>query len=142
MLCGVSEFKDLFKKQPPITDDQIHTGKLVCTVQNFRIDFIRPWKTTLINQEARHIFIHHFLAAREGGDYADEDIPSRLLTAEQIGSLLDAHMEYRRKCYRQCLSPPDEATVLKKKKRLAMNTRRRTVSGIDLVGVIRSILEP
>ena len=102
---------------------------LTCSLQHFRIDYERPWKDTQFNQLAKSIFVQSLLAAYKGGQYSKLRIPEQLLTASVIGTVLDNHMEYRRKSYRQYSKTQDTKVLNQVRKRRAMNARRLTVSG-------------
>lgn len=100
---------------------------LTCSVQSFRIDFVRPWKENAFNQVAKSVFSKSFLAMHKSGEYGGDDIPSALLTECVVGRVLDKQMEHRRRMYRQHSKPLSQADLDRIKKRKAMNARRATV---------------
>ena len=79
---------------------------------------------------AKDVFVKSFLSMLKSGEYCDVVIPASLATAKVVGIVLDKHMDYRRKLYREHLSPPSPADKDKVNKRKAMNTRKQTVSAI------------
>lgn len=134
MLFNAESIEDMVRKNPPISDEEMQgyldnddDCDLACTVQHFRVDFQRPWKTSPYNRHAKAVFVASFNAAHAGGEYREVEIPSTLLTSKVIGEVLDRHMEYRRKVYRTHQVPPTPADAIKLRKRKAANTRRQTV---------------
>ena len=134
-LFDVTSIRQLIEKNPPITDDEMQSyldgeDLVTCSLQHFRIDFQRPWKDTDFNKLAKNIFIKSFLAMYKSGEYDSDEvtIPASLLTPKVVGVVLDKHMDYRRKQYRDHLTPPTKEDQEKLAKRKAMNTRRQTVS--------------
>lgn len=133
-LFDVTSMKELIEKNPPITDEEMESflngeeSSLVCSLQHFRVDFQRPWKDTSFNQLAKEVFVQSFLATEKSGEYDETTIPPCLLTPKVVGIVLDKHMEYRRKQYRQHLKPLSEDELKRIAKRKAMTARRATVS--------------
>lgn len=124
--------EELVENNPPITDEEmknfVENGDLLtCTVQNFRIDFIRPWKDNKFNALAKSVFVKSFIAMYDSGEYSDGDLPNVLLAEWVIATVLDGHMEYRRKRYRQHFKPLSQEDLDRIKQRKAMNARRGTV---------------
>lgn len=125
--------KELMEKNKPISEAEMRSyldGKdlVTCSLQHYRIDFQRPWKDTDFNKLARDIFVKSFLSMQKGGEYSGEILPPCLLTAKVVGMVLDKHMDYRRKLYREYVSPRTQADKVKLLKQKAMNSRRQTVS--------------
>lgn len=134
LLFDVRSKKELVEKNPPISEEEMNSylddeGLLVCTVQRFRVDFERPWKTNVFNKEAKKVFIDSFLDAYLGGAYRETLLPPVLRERKIVGQVLDNHMEYRRKVYHRHLSPLSKEEEFALKKRRAANTRRQTVRG-------------
>lgn len=133
LLCNADSMDEVIKNNPPISDEEMKSflededDLLTCSVQCFRIDFIRPWKTNAFNTLAKDIFIKSLIATYRGGEYSDLAIPEKLLTEQAIGAVLDKHMEYRRLQYRQHGNPKTKADTDAIKKRRATNARRYTV---------------
>ena len=130
--------KELVEKNKPITEEEMQSylqgdDLLTCSLQHYRIDFQRPWKDTDFNKLAKDIFVKSFLSMQKSGEYSDTTIPSCLLTTKVIGEVLDNHMEYRRKQYRDYMSPPSKEDKVKLLRRKAMNARRQTVSAACVV---------
>ena len=57
---------------------------IICDVDHFRVDFIRGWKVLPLNQEARHVFIQHFLSCAKGGAFGLEPHVVPRLTSELV----------------------------------------------------------
>lgn len=106
-LLQYTSAKQLRRKYPPLTKKQIEAiaeneeGAISVTQDNFRVDFLHAWKTCLMNKEARCVFIDSYLAAVRGGMFAHPPIDPVLLHKEQVGSILDSHMAYLRRKYRE-----------------------------------------
>ena len=132
-LCDVDSMEGLIEKNPPISDEEMDSflvgedDLLSCTVQKFRIDFERPWKDNEFNRLAKSVFIKSLVAMYRSGEYSDLKVPEKLLDDRVVGAVLDNHMEYRRRLYRQNAKPPSKEDKEKLKKRKAMNARRSTV---------------
>lgn len=131
-LCNATTMDDIVANNPPITDEEmknfVDNGDLLtCTVQKFRIDFIRPWKDNKFNALAKSVFVKSFISMYDSGEYSDCDIPNVLLAEWVIAAVLDGHMEYRRKLYRQHFKPLSQEDIDRIKQRKAMNARRGTV---------------
>ncbi|KAI0647293.1 hypothetical protein C8Q79DRAFT_925855 [Trametes meyenii] len=132
-LCNAESMKELVKKNPPITDDEMDSflegedDMLTCTVQSFRVDFERPWKDNAFNRHADHVFARSLIKMYKGGNYSDHTVPDALLTELIISTVLEKHMEYRRKLYRQHLKPLKQEQLDKIKQRKAMNAHRSTL---------------
>ncbi|TCD61573.1 hypothetical protein EIP91_008247 [Steccherinum ochraceum] len=83
---------------PPLTDSEVTAiadgapDAIIVTEETFRIDLSRGWKTCELNQNARSVFIKHFLAVADGGGFARLQLPARLLDSRIIGDALDAHV--------------------------------------------------
>lgn len=133
LLCNATTKGDLIKNNPPISDEEMKSfledegDLLTCSVQCFRIDFIRPWKTNAFNTLAKDIFVKSLIATYRGGEYSDLEVPEKLLTEQAIGAVIDKHMEYRRQQYRQQANPKSKVDADALKKRRATNARRYTV---------------
>lgn len=133
-MCNAKTAKELIKNNPPISDEEMQSfldgedDLLTCSVQSFRIDFVRPWKENQFNQVAKSVFAKSFVAMYQSGEYAEFNIPSILVTERIVGILLDRQMEYRRRLYKQHSKPLSQADLDKIKKHKAMNARRATVS--------------
>lgn len=132
-LCDVNTKDELIAKNPPITKEEMDSflegedDMLTCSVQSFRVDFERPWKENDFNRLASDIFVKSFIKMYKGGSYPDYAIPDKLLTEKNVSTVLDKHMEYRRKLYRQHFKPLSKEDRDKIKQRKAMNARRYTV---------------
>ncbi|OJT09097.1 hypothetical protein TRAPUB_7 [Trametes pubescens] len=134
-LCDVECTPDLWKKNPPISKeemDSFNEGEddlLTCSVQSFRVDFVRPWKgkDSAFNCLAKNVFVRSLIKMYRGGEYSDHVVPDKLLTEKTVGVVLDKHMEYRRKQYRQQLKPLSKEDRDKISKRKAMNARKHTL---------------
>lgn len=88
-LLGFKTYKQLAGRHPPLTDEEIEgygfdTNGVVCTVAKFRIDFIHSWKDLAMNQDARHIFIEHFLSVAQGGAFPFSSEESTRVTYETV----------------------------------------------------------
>lgn len=138
-MCQNSETsQDLFKNQPPISDDEMKgfesgEGTLICTPTQFRIDFVRSWKKNALNKSARAIFIKDFLTAYGEGVYSSTHIPDGMVTEDSVGEVLDCHMIHRRSCYKELLQARTQEEINQCRKRKAMNARRSSVSTRNLV---------
>lgn len=118
---------------PPLTDEQIaaynkRDGSFILDARNYRIDFKASWKKFAFNKEARSIFIDHYLARVAGGAYFQNPTPPHLLTRENLGAVLDHHMDYCRKRWRLSDNPLDPKKALEIARKAAQTSRRRTVS--------------
>ncbi|TFK80375.1 hypothetical protein K466DRAFT_605389 [Polyporus arcularius HHB13444] len=86
---------------PTLSDDELvaylHHDMEGPTSRRFRIDFVRPWRTTIYNRAARGVFCHDFVRALGEGQYSPPD-PAWVLraTQEQVGEALDSHIRYLR----------------------------------------------
>ncbi|KAL1941491.1 hypothetical protein VTO73DRAFT_6930 [Trametes versicolor] len=132
-LCDVTTIDELVEKNPPISDDEMKSflagddDELTCSLQHFRVDFVRSWKENKFNQLAKSIFVKSFISMYKGGEYPDCTIPGKLLTELVVGIALDKHMDYRRKNYRRHLKPLSKEDKDLLKKRKAMSSRRGTI---------------
>lgn len=140
-LFDVTNMKELVAKNKPITDKEMKNNLdgedlITCSLQHYCIDFQRPWKDTDFNKLARDVFIKSFLVMQKSGKYSDEVIPPCLLTPKVVEVVLDKHMDYRCKLYRNYLSPLIEADTYKLLKWKAMKSRRQTVCTSTLLFLI------
>ncbi|OSD03003.1 hypothetical protein PYCCODRAFT_1467311 [Trametes coccinea BRFM310] len=131
-LLGCCDTSKLAERFPPLSDDDIASytngdGQIVCSPDNFRVDFHNSWKGFEFNVEARVIIINTFLAKVRGGAFAAQPIPGRLLTEEVIGAVVDQYMISLRRAYRSQVKPPDKESTDKTKRRAAMTARQGTL---------------
>ncbi|RDX40339.1 hypothetical protein OH76DRAFT_1490365 [Lentinus brumalis] len=132
LLCKAETPTELIEHNPPITDEEMQSfldgedDLLTCSVQSFRIGFVRPWKENAFNQVAKSVFSKSFLAMYKSGQYRGYDVPSTLLTESIVGRVLDKQMDYCRRMYKQHSKPLSQADIDHIKKRKAMNARRAT----------------
>lgn len=103
-------------------------GKVVCSPDNYRIDFENPWKKFKFNIEAREVAIRTFLKKAEGGAFAHDPVPPELLTHDAIGKALDNYMTTLRRTYRDSQKPPSKKTLDEAKRRASQTSRTNTVS--------------
>ena len=139
--------EEMVAKNPPISDADMKAylrgdGDVVCTAEHFRIDFQRPWRKTTFNQEAEQVFIDTFFQARDAGQYNDIAIPPVLLSRQSVSHVLWKHMEYRRRCYRLCKSPPSNVDEESVKKLRAASLHRRTASLIAILSTASTFAAP
>ncbi|KAI0351493.1 hypothetical protein OH77DRAFT_1461862 [Trametes cingulata] len=105
-LLGVKDWGTVAKTIKPLTDDEVDSyvqggdNGLRCTPQNFRIDFLRPWKRFSYNKEARAVFLNNFMDTLEGMAH---NIPHHMITKEHVGQILDVYMDSCRRKYRKSL---------------------------------------
>lgn len=138
LLCKAETPTELIERNPPITDEEMQSfldgedDLLTCSVQSFRIDFVRPWNENAFNQVAKSVFSKSFLAMYKSGQYHEYEVPSTLLTESIVGRVLDKQMDYRRRMYKQHSKPLSQADIDRIKKRKAMNARRATVGDVPL----------
>ena len=95
LLFDVSTVNKMIAKNPPLTDEEMKAylddeGDIVCTVQNFRVDFIRP-PSCIFNLEARQIFVNSFLTSYRAGQYIEVSIPDVLLKPQVVSTAFDRH---------------------------------------------------
>ncbi|KAI0646433.1 hypothetical protein C8Q79DRAFT_926398 [Trametes meyenii] len=154
-----STWKDLVSSHPPLTEDELmafRTGRRRLTEENFRIDFIQDWKRHPFNLSARDIFVQNILRCIKGGgfDFDAEQIP--LITEAHVESVLDGHMEYCRRKYREAYNlhtwnaddaddaekiAEQEEKLLKEKRRKAINSRKQTLFDARLAVITEMGLE-
>ena len=77
LLLGVQSWDDELPTRSPTLSDQEHgaflLGQLVLpTAQNFRIDFVRPWKTFGYNRIACAVFCQDFLRVLDQDMYVPQ----------------------------------------------------------------------
>ena len=130
-LLGVTSYEEMADKNPPLTDDDVFnydlSGAQYFTADNFRVDFVAPWKEFPFNLSARHFFSNQLLRVLKGGGYKKAAIPPRYQTYDHIGEALDVHMEHAHKRYCQYVNPPTDDQVLSNKRKARMVSRRGTV---------------
>lgn len=135
MLC-IKTYGELPNKFPPLTDDEIKQYRdnaaqaPKCTADRFRIDFEHSWKNFSFNGAAALVFGTSFISAVSAGTYAKHNVPSRLLTYDNIDIVLDKHMKHVRERYSHFVEHSEgSAGELDKaaNKRRAKNSRQKTV---------------
>ena len=130
-LLGVTSYKEMAEQNPPLNDDEIFnyeaSGPQYFNKDNFRIDFVQPWREFPFNLSARDFFANHLLSVLKGGSYKKASIPPRYHTYDHIGDALDVHMEHARKRYRQEIEPPTPSDKEKERRKNRMVSRRGTV---------------
>ena len=135
-MLGIKSWIQLPVKFPPLTDEEIldinmdTRDAIHCTAQNFRVDFLHPWKKFTFNAEAAFVFTAEFLKAIRNGRYADKKIPRYLLVEDQVSTALDIHMPYVRSqyhLYHDHEKEVREARIDTTRKRKAANSRKGTV---------------
>lgn len=115
---------------PSLTEDEVDeylAGTLQCTVDNFRVDFVRKWKVFGFNKVARMVAIASFLRKVEGGSFLTNPSPEHLLTQDSIGKVIDVYMKRLRQLYRDAVNPPTQ------KKKDAIKRRACQVSRMGMV---------
>lgn len=130
-LLGVTSYGEMAAQNPPLDEDDVFeyqaSGSKYFTMDNFRVDFVQPWKEFPFNLSARDFFANHLLHVLKGGGYTKAGIPPRYHTYDHIGDALDVHMEHARKRYREEITPPEPAEKEKEKRKSRMVSRRGTV---------------
>ena len=134
-MLHIEDWTAVAAQYPPLTEEQIAShmrrdGSFVLDARNYRIDFKASWKKSAFNKEARSIFIDHYLARVAGGAYFQNPTPPHLLTRENLGAVLDNHMDYCRKRWRLSDKPLTPEKALAIARRAAQISRRRTVGMI------------
>ncbi len=132
-MLNVKDWADSSSLYPTLTEEEVDAykrrdGSFVLSASEYRIDFKRPWKKFSLNKEAREIFIDKYLARIAAGAFFKNPTPPHLLTHDNIGEMLDKHMPYCRKRWRQSAVPltPDQVKKILRQK--AQVSRMRTVS--------------
>lgn len=99
-LFKIKSTKLLHVQFAPLTDDELtayNRGEWPpISKANIRADFVSGWKRGEYNRDARAFIIDDFIREANGGLWSDPQIPSRFLTAEIVGDVVDGHMEYLR----------------------------------------------
>lgn len=136
LLFDATSIDEVVAKNPPLSEEEMQAylddeDGIACTVQNFRVDFTRP-PSHVYNSESRKVFVDSFLASHRAGQYPDVPIPVTLLAPRAVSVVYDRHMTYRRKQYKQRAKPPKEEDAQLRKKRMAANSRRHTVSAFHI----------
>ncbi|OJT15389.1 hypothetical protein TRAPUB_8056 [Trametes pubescens] len=110
-MLNFATWEELVLRYPPLTEEEIagyrmDDDSVVCTAVEFRVDFVHDWKRLPFNREARAVFIQNMAACIQGGTYNFTAHAIPLISEEHIGSVLDSHMEYCRRKYREIYRPP------------------------------------
>ncbi|KAJ3556924.1 hypothetical protein NM688_g1754 [Phlebia brevispora] len=135
LLLKLNSYRNVGVKYPPLTGEEINAIEcdklhaIQCTVDKFHIDFEHKWRKFDLNEQARTVFIKHFLAAIAGGSYTMPPIPPNHLTEVQVGIALDNHIEYVRKQYRDWKKKNTKELEAARNARKTVNSRRHTISG-------------
>ncbi|OJT09988.1 hypothetical protein TRAPUB_13528 [Trametes pubescens] len=124
--------QELAARFPPLTDEEVESymtpdGKVVCSPDNYRIDFEHPWKKFKFNIEAREVAIRTFVRKAESGAFANDPVPPELLTPEAVGKVLDVYMNTLRRTYRDRQKPPSQETLDEAKRRASQTSRTNTI---------------
>ena len=132
-MLGIDDWKNSAVLFPSLTAEQIKKfdeGKLKCTAQNFFVDFDHSWTKFKANRVARHVFLDHYFARVAGGAYLKNPTPKHLLTREVVGRVLDNHMPYCRRRWRESNHPISEEKKNAILARAAKNSRKSSVRSI------------
>ena len=120
------------KQNPPLSEDEVFnymaSDSQYFNEDNFRINFVEPWREFPFNLGARDFFVNHLLRVLQGGGYKKADILPRYQTYDHFGEALDSHMDHARKCYRDEVQPLEPAQKEKEKRKNRRTSRRGTVS--------------
>ena len=124
-------YKEMAQKNPPVDDNKIFeyeiSGLQYFTADNFRVDFVQPWREFPFNLSARDFFATHLLRILKGGGYKKAAVPPRYHTYDHIGAALDVHMDHARKRYREEVDPPETEQVKSNRRKARLVSRRGTV---------------
>ena len=126
-LLKVKSAKDVFATWPPMSDAEEEARGPITDRAEFCIDFVRGWKTSSLNGEARDYFGDDFFAAYRGGEFDHHGIPARYFQRELVLDLLDSHISNLRAEYAKARRG-DKAKDEKIRQRKNANTRQSTVS--------------
>ncbi|PIL33266.1 hypothetical protein GSI_04716 [Ganoderma sinense ZZ0214-1] len=130
-LLGVPSYKEMAKKNPPLNNNKVFeyeaSGPQYFTADNFRVDFVKPWKEFPFNLSAHDFFASHLVRVLKGGGYKKAAVPARYHTYDHVAEALDVHMDHARRRYREAVSPPDTDEIEKEKRKARMVSRRGTL---------------
>ncbi|PIL24700.1 hypothetical protein GSI_12586 [Ganoderma sinense ZZ0214-1] len=129
-MLGIDDWAHSAALFPTLTQEQIDEfdeGKLECSAQKFFIDFDHSWAKFKPNRVARQVFLDHYFARVTGGAYAKNPTPEHLLTREVVGRVLDKHMPYCRRLWRESKRPLSKVKKDVIKARAAKNSRKSSI---------------
>ncbi|KAJ2986320.1 hypothetical protein NUW54_g9814 [Trametes sanguinea] len=112
---------------PTLTEEEVTAYSRGDWVPNeFRVDFVRPWKKFSLNKEARESAVTTFLLKVAGGAFLTNPTPEDLLTRETVGDMIDVYMKRLRRLYRKAQNPPSEERKDEIKRRACQVARMHT----------------
>lgn len=133
-MIAVKDYSKLALACPPLTDEEIEAFACdapdapVINPKKLRVDFEHPWVHFPWNVEVRGVIVEDFIEAAKKGEIPKLCVPHHHLTPHSIGTVLDSHMKSLRGKYRDSLKSNTDRLELQKKKKNAIQGRKRTVS--------------
>lgn len=112
-----------------MSDVDLEARGPITSRDEFCIDFVRGWKTTPLNINARDFFGDDFLAIYRGGQFDHLNIPAPYFNRELILEVLDSHVNTLRAEYANARRG-DKMKAERVRQRKNANTRQSTVSRI------------
>lgn len=131
-LLKISDTSELPARFPRLTDEEIASfnckeGNIVCTPDDFHMDFTRLWKKLSLNKLARKVIIVSFVKKAEGGKFPRDPPPAKFLNDEALGPIVDQYMKTLRRAYREAHNPKEVDDTVRLRQERARNSRMNTV---------------
>lgn len=131
-LLKVSDTSELPARFPKLTDEEVAAfncgdGTVVCTAEDFRVDFCRVWKNLSLNKLARRVILQSFMKKAEGGKFPQNPPPAEYLNEEVLGPMVDQYMKTLHRSFKDAINPKKPEDVVKLRNQRAQNSRMNTV---------------